>query len=224
VIPARRASDLPPFPLLTDDYYIYIDRIQQQPLGQLSTLEGFNILSRIYLSCHPLIRFDVLDENDRQSESTKAQEVSVLKHILQNLDTILTTGHPELASLPNPSAFEAEDPVPSQQARMHIRWEVQKISFRSALISTRYYLAERLAAAQGGDDGLVQETRRGCLYDMAELASCISRASLEPVARLVVPRMQGVLEELKKRPPGIEEGSRDLEFLVGRSTELFACY
>ncbi|KIW02989.1 hypothetical protein, variant [Verruconis gallopava] len=62
IIPPRRASQLPHPPQATDDYYIYKDCIQDKPQGQLSSLEGFNLISRIYSLQQPLVKFDLSDD------------------------------------------------------------------------------------------------------------------------------------------------------------------
>jgi hypothetical protein len=223
IIPSRKASELPPFPLIADDYYIYVDHIQQQPQGQLSALEGFDFMAHVYSTGHSLLMFDIVEDKVRQSENTRAQEASAIKDILYDLDGLFQNAHPELASPPNPTVFEAADEsVSPQQTRLHIRCEAQKILIRSALISTKYCFTERLAAAvQRSDDTLVQKTRQKCMYDLADLAATVTRASLEPVAKLVLPQLERVWGELRKLPAGIAAEHRDIEYLEERAPGLF---
>lgn len=221
-MPPRRKAELPALPELVDDYYIYKDRIQPQPHGQLSTLEAFCIYSSIHNSYHSLLRFDLLDDEDRSSESTRAEEGSVLRNILQHLDGILDSAHPELASLPRPEVFAAQETVPGQQARMHIRWECQKIMLRSAVIRTRWFLVQRLEGVLSPSDNAVAEGRGKCLQDFAALMANLSKESLEPVGRLVVPSLQAIAREMRQCPEGIRSGEAALVIVLGRAAELFS--
>lgn len=170
--------------------------------------------------CHTLLSFDAIEGEYRQDYNHT--ESRVIKALLDvQLDAILSGGHPELASLPNPSVFEAEDPAASQQARMHIRWEIQKIMLRSALVSTRLYLAQRLAVIGGDGEVLVQDTRRKCLQEMVELSSYLTRTCLEPVAKFAIPQLQDALQSLQNAATGAEDERENLKILVGRYHELF---
>jgi hypothetical protein len=197
VVPPSKTSQLPPLPLSTDDYYIYVDRIQLQPQGQLSTLDGFNLTNEIYRTTQPLLRFGLLDDDVRGWESTQAQISSTITSISKELEAILANGHPELTSLPNPRVFELEDPAPSQQARMHVRWELQKILLRIAVVTTQVHMAELLATQvtdETRDD--LKKLVAGCARSAKELATSVSYASREPLMKLIAGPFDRTLREL----------------------------
>lgn len=212
--PARRTSDLPPLSLSTDDYYIYIDRISPSPQGQLSTLDAFNLSTRIYLTLYPLARFTLLEAEQRSWDSTRAQISEIVMSASRELETILSTGHPELANPPNPRVFEAEGPGPSQhEARMHVRWEIGKIMARIALVVAQCSLAEILSEQMTDENR--EDMRRvlgACEREVRELLASVTEASMEAVVGIVEGPLGRVLEAMGRMGvAGVEELSRRAE-------------
>lgn len=222
IVPLRRDILVPPPPLATDDYYIYIDRINQQPQGQLSSLDGFVLTSQIYATCQPLLRFALLEDETRNWESTQAQVASAIVAASQQVRSILASGHPELASLPNPRIFEADERAPSEQARMHVRWEIQKIMLRVALVLSQTFMVGQLAVQLNDEskDELVKILQK-CIRDAGELVGAVTVASLEPVIRIVAEPFGRVLRELKRLhamvgdESGVDDIIRRSETLIG---------
>ena len=184
LIPPRRESQLPEFPLPTDDYYIYRDRIQPQPHGQLSVIEGFCVVASMYCSYHSLLKFDLLDDDDRLQ--ARDEEIRFLKTLLQHLDSILSSVHPELAALPSPGVFNLTEDPSQQQTRQHLRWETQKIVLRFNLLNTRFYLTGRLATVQDSSAEPVVSQSNQCLAELALLMKHATPWSIESCSRLVV--------------------------------------
>ena len=107
---------------------------------------------------------------------------------------------------------------------MHVRWELQKILIRIALITTQVFMAEFLAAQLTDENKAdLQRLVAKCIADSNELLGCVTPSSLEPLMRTVATPFGRAMEELKKMAVlvGEQEGS-SVDEILRHSAELLS--
>lgn len=170
--PASPNSPHPPFPLEVDDQYIYVDAIDPQPPGTVSSITAFNANTRVYLTLDPLITVDALYGMDQSNDWRKQLVVldnclGMVKESLNNLPDALIAW--TRAGSRSPSVEEygfvkrelfdtqslqqtqqnqqnGEMPLGTSitpQERNYITYETQKANIYTSYLSVRSYLIER---------------------------------------------------------------------------------
>ncbi|KAF7876706.1 hypothetical protein EAF04_001790 [Stromatinia cepivora] len=94
----------PPLPVEVDDEYIFLDHIQSQPEGVISSIAGFNMGIKIYMTCTPLATMEVAYGIDQVFDYQRQRRVlsqclNAAKHVLDQLPN-------ELRLLPNSESGE----------------------------------------------------------------------------------------------------------------------
>jgi hypothetical protein len=216
VIPPCRASQLPELPSLADDFHFYGGREHAQTHEKSIHTQGFSINAKIAKAHHTLSTYSLLEGGDRHL--LHDQELNLIQACLQDLDTVLTKAHPELASLPAPGYFEyraSTDLTVTPHVRSHIQTEIQKVVLRTNVLTTRLYLIERLTELQNSNPGMLRQDDLHIKFvigqyatvikEMALLLTYMSKASIEGCAKLVSPLLRYAYEAVCQCPKAVEQ-------------------
>jgi hypothetical protein len=226
LLPFLLKPELPALPSATDDCYIYFDQIQQQPEGQLSLIEGFNITTQIYSEYHDLIVLD-LDLKVHPDDMIPEKESARLRTLFAHLDGVLKTAHVDLVCSLAPGYFGMDldrqnASAPNIQQRM--RWEIQKVEIRVALLSTRFYFAERLARVVGAQDPVVTGEWIKVFKELKELLRQASRESLEPAHYIVLPKLEPIFASFREGHMSSVVEAEERDFILQKASELFGSH
>jgi hypothetical protein len=187
IFSACKASELPELPILGDDFNFYSDRADPLVQEKLHLIKGSNLSTKVYLNQHSVRNFTFLDEPERSL--LRENELRLISTCLNELDATLSNAYPELASVPAPGFFDDQsstDLATMPHLRKHLQSEIQKIVLRTNIINARIYLIEQLLALLGPDEALIATQRGLVIKEMAILLKNVSKASLEPCAKLLV--------------------------------------
>jgi hypothetical protein len=163
--PSTPNEPYPPFPLETDDEYIFVDHIDSQPPGIISKLTGFNIGIRIYLTTSPVATMEMaygIDEVFDWSRQKRIVEESLLaaKEVLNGIPPQLL-----LQPRPEPEGFQSDNQQyfppatdypgarlnganfssteTTVEGRRNLQYEIQKANIYASQLATRSYLVEK---------------------------------------------------------------------------------
>ncbi|QDS78077.1 hypothetical protein FKW77_003665 [Venturia effusa] len=187
-------SQLPALPKPTDDCYIYYEQIHPQPEGYLPLIEGFNVSAQIYSGYHDLAILDH-DLMVRPAEIDVAQQTAILRSVFAYLDDALKAVSADLVCSLAPGWFSMpldKDNPSAQNIRRGMRWEIQKVDIRVALLTTRFYFTERLVKLVGAQDELLKSEWTKVFKELKDLLRQSTRESLEPVHYIVAPKLEPI--------------------------------
>jgi Fungal Zn(2)-Cys(6) binuclear cluster domain len=225
-LPFLLKSQLPALPLPTDDCYIYFDQIQSQPEGQLSLIEGFDVVTQVYSGYHDLVILDH-DLKVHPDDLDSRKQSTTLQALFAHLDNVLKTTHVDLVCSLAPGYFSMDfdkQNASAQGIRQRMRWEIQKVDIRAALLSTRFYFTERLVKNVGMQDELLKAEWTKIFKELKELLRQSSRESLEPVHYIVAPKLEPIFASFRDGHLSSVVEAEERDFILRKANELFGSH
>ncbi|KAE9987686.1 hypothetical protein EG328_001919 [Venturia inaequalis] len=219
-------SQLPALPSSTDDCYIYFDQIHPQPEGHLSLIEGFNISTQIYSGYHDLVILDH-DLKTRPAEVDAAQQSATLQSLSAYLDDALKSVSADLVCSLAPGWFSMpldKDSSSAENIRRGMRWEIQKVDIRVALLTTRFYFTERLVMLVGAHDEMLKGEWIKIFKDLKELLRQSTREGMEPVHYIVAPKLEPIFASFRDGHLGSVVEAEERNFILRLASELFGSH
>ncbi|KAJ5648073.1 transcriptional regulator family: Fungal Specific TF [Penicillium lividum] len=152
VPPETPTERYPPFPLEVDDEFLFPDHVDQQPIGRVSRLAGFNANVRVYSSYNTLLAWETAFGsgqifNWEHQRSSLWQCLQKVKSALSDVPVELSVFHPKQANMfsrmgQDGSVFKYPDDHINQERRA-IQYEIQKANIYASQLSTRSWLVEK---------------------------------------------------------------------------------
>jgi len=152
--------------LEVDDQYIYVDGVDPQPPGIVSSITAFNANVRVYLTLDPLITVDIVYGMDQSNDWRKQLVVldnclGMVKESLNDLPDVLTAWPRAVSRSPSieehgfvkrelfdTQLLQQNSAMPlstaiTPQERSYITYETQKANIYTSYLSVRSYFIER---------------------------------------------------------------------------------